>query len=359
MGLIGAGNIGNMHLMSLAALKKSGLLNLDITALCDIDEETLERVAALYDVQTTYTEYEELAADDDIDVVYVCTPTNRHTDIVKAVAEQEKDIFCEKPLTHSTPQTRDLMGFVNRHSIRTGVGLVLRYDQLLLYAKRLIERKNLGQPMLAHIRDDQHFPVDYIYYSQWRGDNSIAGGGTLIEHSIHDLDLLLWLMGDVENVFSRVNFFSEREVEDQASVTLTHVNGAVSTLDSVWHWVDRPNERFIELFFQEGYIAVDLSSDERYLEYHLKGETPNIISVDDANEVLLEKLGLNPEELNTEQLQTITAVGSERYSALSYAFLKSVQANEDVDPSFRDALKAHRLVDAAYKSADTDRLISL
>lgn len=359
MGLIGVGNIGNIHLMSLAALKESDLLNLDITAVCDIDEEALERAATLYDVSSTYVDYEDLVAADDIDVIYVCTPTNRHSDIVKAAAKEGKDIFCEKPLAHSAPQARDLMGFVNGRNIKNGVGLVLRYDQLILYAKRLIETEDLGTPMLAHIRDDQHFPVDYIYYSQWRGDKSIAGGGTLIEHSIHDLDLLLWLLGDVANVFSRVNFFSEREVEDHASVTLTHANGAVSTLDSIWHCVDRPNERLIEIFFQEGYIAIDLGSGKRFLKYHMKGENPFTVSVDDANDVLLEELGLESEDLNKEKMRAITTVGPERYSALSYAFLKSVQTDEDTTPSFIDAVKAHRLVDAAYKSADSNRLIPL
>jgi UDP-N-acetyl-2-amino-2-deoxyglucuronate dehydrogenase len=359
VGLVGVGNIGNIHLVSLAALKDSQLLDLDITALCDIDEAALDRAANLYDVPKTYVDYENLAYDDDVDVVYVCTPTNRHIDIVKAVAEQEKHVFCEKPLAHSAPQAQDLMGYVNGHNIRTGVGLVLRYDQLLLYTKQLIKDQNLGKPMLAHIRDDQRFPIDYIYYSQWRGDKSIAGGGTLIEHSIHDLDLLLWLLGDVQDVFGRVNFFSEREVEDQASVTLTHTNGAVSTLDSLWHWVDRPNERFIELFFQEGYIAIHLGSGERFLKYHVKDEGPARVSVEEANSVLLDELGLKSEELNNDQIQAITAVGPERYSALSYAFLKSVQENGDADPSFIDAIKAHRLVDAAYKSADSDRLIAL
>ncbi|MBS3793848.1 MAG: Gfo/Idh/MocA family oxidoreductase [Candidatus Thorarchaeota archaeon] len=359
VGLVGVGNIGNIHLISLAALKDSHLLDLDITALCDIDEEALDRAANLYDVPTTYGNYDDIVLDDDVDVIYVCTPTNRHSDIVKTAAEQEKDIFCEKPLAHSAPQARHLLGHVNGHNIRNGVGLVLRYDQLCLYAKQLIQDESLGKPMLAHIRDDQHFPIDYIYYSKWRGDKSIAGGGTLIEHSIHDLDLLRWLFGDVQDVFGRVSFFSEREVEDHASVTLTHTNGAVSTLDSLWHWIDRPNERFIELFFQEGYIAIDLGSDERYLKYHLKDERPARVSVEDANSVLLEELGLEEEELNKEQLQAITDVGPERYSALSYAFLKSVTEGEDTAPSFIDAIKAHQLVDAAYKSADNDRLITL
>ncbi|MHA1216114.1 MAG: Gfo/Idh/MocA family protein [Candidatus Thorarchaeota archaeon] len=359
VGLIGTGNIGKTHLTGLASLISAGLVNARIEAVCDTDTDALRSAAELFEVPKSYVDYHELVSDEDVDVVYVCTPTNKHRDMVKAAARAGKAVFCEKPLAHSCPQARDMLAVTQDAGVVTGVGLVLRYDQFLLYAKDLLADKDFGKPMLAHIRDDQRFPVDYIYYSRWRGDRAIAGGGTLIEHSIHDIDILLWLFGAVDNVFARVGFYAGREVEDMASVSLKHKNGMVSTIDSVWHWVERPNERFVEFFFEKGFIAIRLESGHRYLEYHLQGEVPVKVDEERANGALMRHLGFSRNDLSVEGFDALTAVGSERYAALSYAFLTALRRGVDPSPSFADAIAAHRVVDAAYESANLNRPVDI
>ncbi len=360
VGVIGAGNIGKIHLTGLASIKEAGLLDVEITALCDIDHEILTSASELFDVKTIYDDYNDLVQDSNVDVVYICTPTNRHIDMVKAAARAGKQVFCEKPLAHSCPQATEMLGVIMDSNVKSIAGLVLRYDQFLLYAKDLIETHEFGQPMLAHIRDDQRFPVDYTYYSKWRGVKSQAGGGTLIEHSIHDIDVLRWFFGDVEDVYARINHFSGKEVEDQASLIMTHKNGAVSTLDSIWHWVDRPNERSIEFFFEKGYLGIRLESGKRYLEYQLLDEAPIRIWQEKADDALIEHLGLHSKNsLSQEAVETITSVGPERYAALSYAFLSSLGTDVDPSPSFKDAVASHRIVDAAYESASKKRPVDL
>jgi predicted dehydrogenase len=359
VGIIGTGNIGRMHLMSIAALRESNLLNVKVAALCDTDKESLVQAAELFEVPKTYDTFEDLVNDDEIDIIYICTPTNKHADMVKSAAKAKKSVFCEKPLAHSGPQARELVAVTKDANVYAGVGLVLRYDQFLLHAKSLIKTRDFGKPMLAHIRDDQRFPVDYIYYSKWRGDKSIAGGGTLIEHSIHDIDILRWFFGNVDTVFAKVNFFAGREVEDQASLILTHKNGAVSTLDSIWHWVERPNERRIELFFEKGYIGITLETGNRFLEYQMQGEGPIRVSEETANESLITELNLHAKNIATDALKTITEFGTERYSALSYSILKAFQLGNNPSPDFIDAAEAHKIVDAAYESANSGSPVSL
>jgi predicted dehydrogenase len=359
VGIIGTGNIGRIHLMSIAALHESNLLNVKVSAICDTDKESLHQASELFEVSKTYDAFEDLINDDDIDIIYICTPTSKHADMVKSAAKAKKSIFCEKPLAHSCPQARELLAVTKDANVSTGVGLVLRYDQFLLHAKNLIETRDFGKPMLAHIRDDQHFPVDYVYYSKWRGDKSIAGGGTLIEHSIHDLDVLRWFFGDVESVYAKVGFFAEREVEDQASLLLIHKNGTVSTLDSVWHWVDRLNERRLEFFFEKGFIGITLETGNRFLEYQLQGEGPIRVSEETANESLISKLNLQAKNMSPDALKTLTSYGTERYSALSYSMLNAFHSGSNPSPDFIDAVEAHKLVDAAYESADSGMPVSL
>ncbi|TXT57683.1 MAG: hypothetical protein BAJATHORv1_10386 [Candidatus Thorarchaeota archaeon] len=359
LGLIGAGTIGKMHLLSLAALRESNLIDLEISAICDIDSSTLSNAAGLFEVSSTYTDYQEMIDNENLNVIYVCTPTNKHRDMVKAAAKAGKAVFCEKPLAHSGPQAQDLYMIAKSNGIKAAVGLVLRYDQFLVQAKNLLDTHDFGKPMLAHIRDDQRFPIDYIYASKWRMDRSIAGGGTLIEHSIHDIDVLQWFFGPVEHVYATVNNFSGMDVEDHASLILTHKEGSVSTLDSVWHWVERPNERRFEFFFEKGYLGIKLESDKKYVEYQLQGERPVKLWAESVNPTLIEHLGLKEKELSPEAIETLTMVGSERYAALSYSFLKSVIEDTRVVPSFKEGVSAHRIVDAAYESADKSSKISL
>ncbi|MHA1577071.1 MAG: Gfo/Idh/MocA family protein [Candidatus Thorarchaeota archaeon] len=359
LGLIGTGTIGMTHLTGISALLEAELIDADIVALCDIDSEALSNAASLFDVKTTYENYVDLIDDENVDVIYICTPTNKHCDMVKAAAKAKKQIFCEKPLAHSWAQAQDLVAVTKSKEVVAGVGLVLRYDQFLLFARNLIAENDFGKPMLAHIRDDQRFPIDYVYYSKWRGDKSIAGGGTLLEHSIHDVDILRWFFGEVESVHAKVNFFAGREVEDHASLILTHQNGTVSTLDSIWHWVERNNERRIEFFFEKGYIGIRLESGKRYLEYHLQGKGPVRIWDETANDALLETLGLHTRNLQSNALEAITAVGSERYAALNYAFLSAIKSGQTPSPNFLDAVAAHRIVDAAYESSNKNETITL
>ncbi len=358
IGLIGTGNIGSVHLTGFLALKEANLLDIEIAAICDIDAESLKTAVELFEPLKTYDNYEDLVNDANVDIVYVCTPTYQHSDMVKASINANKPVLCEKPLAHSCPQARELMMVSQTAQVKTGVGLVLRYDQFLLYAKHLVDTKDFGRPILAHIRDDQRFPVDYSYYSKWRGDKSIAGGGTLIEHSIHDIDVFSWFFGEIESVYAKVGFVAEREVEDHASLVMTHKNGVVSTLDSIWHWVERPNERRIEFFFEKGFIGITLESGNRFLEYHMQDEDPVRINEETANNVLLETLDLHAKNLSPDAYEALTSVGGERYAAMSYAFLKTIEIGGVPKPDFMDAVAAHKIVDAAYESAVENRPVN-
>ncbi|TFG12099.1 Gfo/Idh/MocA family oxidoreductase [Candidatus Thorarchaeota archaeon] len=359
VGLIGTGNIGKTHLISFSSLQETGLLDIDIAAVCDTDQDSLARAADLFDIKTTYLDYNKLVENPDVDIIYVCTPTNLHSDMVKVAVKNHKAVFCEKPLARSSPQAQVMMAMTRDAGVPAGVGLVLRYDQFLLFAKRLLDEHDFGTPMLAHIRDDQRFPVDYIYYSHWRGNKTIAGGGTLIEHSIHDIDILRWFLGDIESVYARTSHFAGRDVEDHASVIMNHTSGATSTLDSVWHWVERPNERYLEFFFEKGYIGISLESDKRYLEYHLQGDAPVKVWDETANAALLDELGLESKSISPAAIEALTCVGAERYTALNYAFLKAVKEKISPRPDFGDAVAAHNIVDAAYESTDKGRCIAL
>lgn len=359
LGLIGIGKAGRTHLAALKSLKDAGLLNIEINAVSDIDKGKLKMTAKEFNVPAVYEDAAALINDENVDVVYVCTPTSKHTDMVKQAARANKAVYCEKPLAHSSPQVREMNAVATDSSVPTSAGLMLRYDPFLLYAKRLVEKHDFGKPLFAHIRDDQQFPLDQEDYAQWRGDTPVLGGGILLHQSIHDIDVLSWFFGDIVSVYAQVGFYGDRGVEDQASLIMKHKDGTTSTLDSLWHWLDRPDERKVEFFFEKGFIGLTLESGNTHLDYHLRGEGPIRVHSESAEEVLLEHLNISSKKLALNIHESLSDAGINKHVALSYSFLKAVQSGESPSPNFQEAVSAHGIVDAAYESADNKTPIDI
>ncbi|MHA1769063.1 MAG: Gfo/Idh/MocA family protein [Candidatus Thorarchaeota archaeon] len=351
LGLIGIGNVGTTHLNALTSMKKASLLDIDITAICDSDENVLKRATQEFHIQSAFTDYNTMLENKDIDVVFVFAPTAKRADMIKAAAKAGKAVFSKKPLASSCPQARDIMAVVLDSKVPSGIGLTLRFDPFLLYAKELLRQHDFGRPISAHIRCDQRFPESLEARSEHDSDMSITGRGTLVEQSILDLDVLTWFFGEVKSVFAKVGFFREQGVEDMASVMLTHKDGTVSTLDSIWHGVDRPHERRMEFFFEDGFIGVTLESGEARLDYQLGSGGPIRVHPETAASALLEHLGITENDLPLDAYNTLSSGPEQRYAALSYSFLTAVRNGTTPSPNFKDALALHEVVDAAYDSA--------
>jgi predicted dehydrogenase len=270
---------------------------------------------------------------DAVDAVYVTTWTSEHPRLVAAAAARGVHVFCEKPLAVDTAGARALADAAEAAGIVHQSGLVLRRSPAFGLVERLLADEAAGRPMAVVFRDDQHIPVRGMYGSTWRGDRALAGAGTLLEHSIHDLDLLQWILGPVATLTCRTSAFHEIDgIEDVAAATLAFGSGATASLTSVWHDVDeRPSLRLVELFSERLYVAVegDWSGPVRY---RFAG---------DAAETVLEGDALAAEA---------RARGA-RLGNPDGSFLRAIRDERPAWPSLHDALPAHELVDACYASA--------
>ena len=108
-------------------------------------------------------------------------------------------------------------------------------------------------------RDDQYLPTQGMYASTWRGDASLAGSGVLMEHSIHDVDLVEWLVGPIDSVSAHQSSFHGIDgIEDNVSVVARFVGGATGVLATVWHDVmSRPSQRRIEVVCESAMITIE------------------------------------------------------------------------------------------------------
>jgi predicted dehydrogenase len=338
IGFVGTGVIAWAHAIGLQAMIRAGVVNAEVVAVHDLDHERASGFAAVNGavVASNVTEVVERS-----DAVWVCTPTAAHRRAVEAAVASGRAVFCEKPLAPDLAGAQALAATVAGGGVPAQVGLVLRYAPVFRALRDVIASGELGPPMAAIFRDDQYFPVQGVYGSTWRGDAAVAGGGCLIEHSIHDLDILRFCLGEVSEVTARTANFSGHEgVEDLATVSLQFANGASAELVSVWHDIlSRGSTRRVEVFCRRGMA---------WLDNDFLG--PLHVQTTEGTEVRpcpppgwVRDLSLGDDDIGL----AISA-----YVEADRAFLDAVCERRDPAPSFAEAVVAHRLVDAAYRSAD-------
>jgi predicted dehydrogenase len=340
IGLIGCGFRGRGHSSAIRNIKRLGLLDLDYVAVADTIEERARSFAEITGAAVAGAH--EIIDSREITVVYINTPTASHKDLVLRAAARGKHIFCEKPLATSLADVEEMVAAVRRAGVKTGVGLVLRHSPVLTVLKELTEDATLGRLMAVIFRDDQFFPIQGFYESDWRKDRLVVGGGTLLEHSIHDADILRWFGGAIAAVRGSLgNFAGFEGVEDLAMAHIEYESGAVAELVSIWHSVlGRPSARRMELFFEKGLFYVDHDFIGP-IHFQTHARNAEAVAEEEVARRYLEVLGLDGPAFHD----------ALKHSLEDYFFLKAVAGGKDPFPGFDVALEAHRVVDAVYRSA--------
>ena len=329
VGFLGCGLIARSHARGLGAVP-----DVEVTAVHDIDGERATGFALDVAGSAAASLADPTAVIEACDVVYVCTWTSAHAELVEAAAAAGKPVFCEKPLAVDLTTAEAMAAAVDSAGVTNQVGLVLRNSPSFRWLRKQITSPDVGPLMSIVFRDDQYLPTQGMYGSTWRGEKTKAGAGTLLEHSIHDLDLLRWLMGPIRSASAHTATVHGIDgIEDQASVLLVAESGAQATLTSVWHEVlSRPSQRRVEAFCRDavftltgdwsGPVSIETSAAPRETRgAELQAEVE-----------ALDGLGVNPDA----------------------AFIAAVRSGGNAYPDFALAVEAHRLADAAYRSAAND-----
>jgi myo-inositol 2-dehydrogenase / D-chiro-inositol 1-dehydrogenase len=274
------------------------------------------------------------------DAVWVCTPTSGHRGAVDAALAAGCAVFCEKPLDVDLAHAAALVEAVDRTGAIGQSGLVLRGAPVFRALRDLVRGGTLGAPMAAVFRDDQYFPIRGTYASQWRADVAQAGGGCLIEHSIHDLDILRFCFGDVHSLTAKTaNHAGHEGIEDVAAVTLSFSSGFEAQLTSIWHDIlSRGSTRRLEVFFREGMVWLD---NEFRGPLHLQTSEGTEVRVC-PSPAWVDALPLADDDVG---------LAVRAYVEADRTFVDAVTGDRGPDPGLDVALAAHRLVDAAYRSA--------
>ena len=252
IGFLGAGLIANAHATGITGsptpVEFSAVFDPDAVRAAEFAQRYQSKVAP--DIKTVI---------DASDAVYVCTWTSEHRALVERVVGAGRAVFCEKPLATSLADAKALADAVQRAKVVNQVGLVLRHSPAFAMLRRLVQEPSAGRVVSVVFRDDQYIPTQGMYHSTWRGDVTKAGAGTLLEHSIHDIDLIEHTIGRIAEVNARSTYYHHLEgIEDVMSVGLTLEGGATGSLVSIWHDnLSRPSQRRVEVFCERRYVSLE------------------------------------------------------------------------------------------------------
>jgi predicted dehydrogenase len=275
-----------------------------------------------------------------VDVVWVSTWTSAHARAVEAAADAGKAIFCEKPLATTLAGAEAVAAQLSR--VPHQVGLVLRHAPVFSTMAEQLDGRH-GPILAVILRDEQYFPIQGDYGSDWRADVTRAGGGTLLEHSIHDVDLLRRLLGDPSDVNARVSsMFAHPGIDDAVAVTFNYPSGAHAQIASVWHqMLSRGSTRRLEVFCERAFLWTD---DDSF--------GPLNVESDEGSSVIAPEV---PEWVSAMTVPEVLQKPLAPYAIADLAFLDAL-ADHPRRCGFPDAdtaLASHHLVDAAYRSAAT------
>jgi predicted dehydrogenase len=353
LGIIGCGSISRAHAAAIRLLHDDGIVR--AVAAADPSADGREQfVNIVGGVDRQYDDGMDVVGDPDVDAVVVITPTRFHRDYILAIVDAGKPLFTEKPLAPTFPIVRELHDAVVASGLPAQVGFQSRFHPLIRQLREIVETEQLGAPMGYTLRDDQFWPTGEIVpgHSNWRSDVREAGGGALLEHSIHSCDVLAWLFGSASRVYATTRHVFRYSVEDTAALTIEHESGVVGNLITVFNGVRGREERRLEVFFEQG--SLELTTDfivgapEDSFLIQQPDQPAERYDVDQLRREWFARDGCDPNR----------TVWVYQYFA-HRAFAAALQDGTVPSPNVGDALRAHAIVEAGYRSAATHLPVDL
>ena len=341
IGVIGTGNIAREHLNAYAKNP-----NVEIYALCDINEQILQKRGAEYGVERLFTHCEDMLKLPEIDAVSVCTWNSAHAPCAIAALNAGKHVLCEKPMALNALQAREMQAAAEKNGKLLMIGFVRRFGNDCDILRDMIDDGQFGE----------------IYYAKatylrrngnpggWFGDKSRSGGGPLIDLGVHVIDLTRYLLGNPKPVSvygatfqklfdrkhikaakgyvsSRVSDTDVCDVEDLATALIRYDNGAVVSLEASFSLNLKNDMGAIELFGTKAGAKID---PELEMFSELNGYMTNV------------------------QLTTPTALSFDGLFAREIDhFVECVRTGQPCRNPAEDGVTLMQILDAIYESART------
>ncbi len=246
VGIIGLGGISRVHIASLLNME-----NAKIVAVCDINEDRLSAAVEKTGADG-YADWHELVKRNDIDIVHILTPHYLHAPMSIEALKAGKHVLTEKPMATTIEDAKKMIEEADKSKATLNVIFQNRYNASSVAIQNMLETGELGKFICARASVCWHREVPYYTESGWRGSLETEGGGTLINQSIHTLDLLSFLGGPIMRVLGHISTDLLRdsiEVEDNCHAVFEYESGAKGVLHCTNNYgIDAPI--MLELVFE-------------------------------------------------------------------------------------------------------------
>jgi predicted dehydrogenase len=324
---IGIISFAHMHAHSYASsildLKDEGIT---LVGIADEDERRGRDAAEQY--STTYFQNYHDLLETDIDAVIICTENVRHKEVTIAAAKSKKHILCEKPLATNVEDAWEMIETCKQMGVKLQTAFPVRYNAPVKRVKQMIENGDLGRIVSIRGTNRGQNP------GGWFTDYEKSGGGAVLDHTVHVIDLMRWFMNsEVKEVYAEIDTrFSDSSVDDCGLLTLEFENGVFASHDPSWSRC--------ESFPTWGDVTLEIVGTE------------GVTRLDAFAQHLL---------LYSDRQRKVSQPfwGNDMDKGLVKDFIQCIKENREPTISGLDGLRAMEVALAAYESAKLNKPVNL
>ncbi len=241
-GIIGCGVIAPTHIEGYRKLD-----NAEVVYVCDLIPERVNAIGDKYGIEKRCTDYHQLLADPEVQLVSVCTDHASHAQIVRDVLNAGKHVVCEKSAARVTEDVAVMLDAAKAHPELVASGIFQhRFETHNRVLRDMLNSGKFGKLLAVNLNFCCRRTNEYYIKDAWRGTQAGEGGGVLINQAIHHLDQLRYLFGDIEAITAKTANLTHQgviEVEDTAFFIIEFVSGlnavVMATNSSVRNWNSR------------------------------------------------------------------------------------------------------------------------
>lgn len=335
--LVGCGRISKRHAELLGNNQIAGA---ELAAVCDTVEERAASTAEHFNVPG-FTDMHRMMREVDIDVVVVLTESGHHARHVKELASYGKHIIVEKPMALTLDDADDMIRACERARIKLFVVKQNRFNVPVMKLRDSLERGRFGKLVMGTVRVRWCRPQAYYDQDAWRGTWALDGG-VLTNQASHHVDLLEWMMGEVDSVVAMsTTALAHIEAEDTAVVILHFRNGALGCIEATTAVRPKDLEGSISILGEKGAVEIGGFAVNEMKVW-------NFVEPEAEDDDVMTKYSVNP--------PNVYGFGHHAY----YGHVVDCIVNQK--PHMVDGLEGRKsleLINAIYESIETGREVKL
>lgn len=320
VGVIGCGRVAQDHLPAYQRLEEAV-----IAAVADVNERVAQSVATQFGA-AAYTDYRQMLDRERLDALSICTPPATHAEIALEALARGVHVLCEKPLTITLADAKELVQAVRRGNRILMMASKFRFVEDIVKAKGILDSGILGKIILF----ENVFCSRVDMRGRWNSRKEVAGGGVLFDNGTHSVDIARFLIGPIVTVQAQHGLqVQDLDVEDTSRLYFQSASGVMGSIDLSWS-IHKEPDSYISIYGTEGTLSIGWKESKyrqhEKLHWVVFGE------------------GYSKQQAFVNQLRH---------------FLRCVRGQEQPMITPLDGLESVRVIEAAYRSSTVNKWMAL